>query len=265
MDLKESKLNEGKQAKRHPWELARIKVIADLIDSYLPALKDQEATILDVGCGDTYLIEQLSAKMPKLNFIAIDTAFDEEMLHSYRQRLKGSKIQVFDTLDNATPHIKGEVALVLLLDVIEHIADDISFLKWLNSYSCIGKETEFLITVPAFQSFFCSHDYFLEHYRRYTNASLEKHLKEAGMTDIRKGYFFSSLIPTRIIRVLMEKLIKPSNNEAKGIGAWEGGSLKSAILQGILRIDFKIFFFLYRSIGIKAPGLSNYALCKKRV
>lgn len=263
MDLRESKISQGEGIGRHPWELARKEVVKSLINRFLPSFKNSERTILDIGCGDTWLIEQLSAAYSKAKFIAVDTAFDAQLLLEYKTRLAGKPFEVYDNLEVAMEGKEQKIDLVLLLDVIEHIADDIGFLKWVLTFSDqIDEKTHILITVPAFQSLFCEHDVFLGHYRRYTNKMLRKHIEEAGLESVRVGYFFTSLLPPRILQVIMEKL-KPKKEDARGVGAWKKGAFDN-VMKTILFIDYKITSLLQK-IGIKLPGLSNYILCKRRV
>ena len=65
-------------------------------------------------------------------------------------------------------HIKADI--VLAMDVLEHIQDDYSTLKeWKNTLKPNGL---LLITVPAFQHLWSSHDIFLGHHRRYNKKDI---------------------------------------------------------------------------------------------
>jgi hypothetical protein len=264
MDLKELELSAKTNTSRHPWELARTSVVFDILKKHFQELQKEEITILDVGCGDTFFVETLSNKLPQAQCIAIDTAFDANALSFYREKFEGSKIQVFDSVEAASKLNKKEIAIVLLLDVIEHIDDDVKFLHWLKNTPGITSNTVFVITVPAFQALFCSHDVFLNHYRRYDNALLKKNIKEAGLTVMACGYFFSSLLIPRILSSFIEKMSSSSPEAAKGIGGWKENKLRDSILKNVLLADYK-FTSLLTYLGIKLPGLSNYALCKKSV
>lgn len=263
MDLKELKIT-SEVNQRHPWESARIEVVYTLLKSFNPQLLTREATILDVGCGDIFLIEELSRKIPQWKFFAVDTAFNDELLLYYNRKHKGRSIKVFNSLETAYNQMDAAVDIVLLLDVIEHIENDIEFLSELKEGPKITEETLFFITVPAFQFLFCSHDVFLDHYRRYTNKSLSTHIQKAGLVPINMGYFFFSLLKLRTARVLIEKIFGNKEKKAKGIGGWKGNPILDGIVKRILMLDFKMGHFLHKA-GIKLPGLSNYIVCKKRV
>lgn len=261
MDLREIELTDFVATARHPWELARVEVIAGLIQTYAKDLTTKTINILDMGCGDTYLIEALSEKLDQARFQAVDIAFSPTLIEQYRQRFAANDIpiDVFSSMEERNKTCGDEtIDLVLLLDVIEHIESDISFLEELQQNKGIGPHTRFLITVPAYQRLFGTHDEFLGHYRRYNNQKLNKHIEAAGMKTLHIGYFFMSLLLARFFRVLKEKIAKPK--EVVGIGKWAGSRYKTQILKHILLIDYHIGKWV-RAGGISLPGLSNFVIC----
>ncbi len=261
MDLKEAQLSDYQVAKRHPWELARKKVVVDLVKRFIPHIPDQSAKVLDMGCGDVWLVEQLSKEWKKASFQAVDIAFSEDMVKQINDRLsiQHLPIRAFTSMEEGFSFWQGEkINLVLLLDVIEHIEDDIAFLQYLRTHPGIDENTHILITVPAYQFLFSAHDTFLAHYRRYTNHLLAAHLTQANIIPLHQGYFFSSLLFPRMIQKLGE-LIKP--REATGVGIWKGSDQQSKAFVQVLWTDYKISRQMEK-IGIKLPGLSNYTICK---
>ena len=259
MDLKEKALNITK--KRHPWELARVKVISNFLATILPA-SCTEFRVFDIGSGDTFVIQELSKKFKNISFFAVDTNYEETYIEAENSKYKEQKvpIQLFKSIELAEASCSSMVNLVLLLDVIEHIENDVAFLKKLASSTKVNSETRFIITVPAFQFLFCSHDVFLEHYRRYNNKTLKRTIYSVGLQTERIGYFFIFPLVLRFIRVMYEK--KFPIKKANGIGNWEGGRIITSLLYWILVADFKLSTFLNR-MHIRLPGLSNFAVCKK--
>ena len=261
MDLKEAQLTDFKVTARHPWELARLRAVEKLLETYLSPLTKNPVKVLDIGCGDTWVIEQLTETLTSARFHAVDIAFTEEVLSHINSKYASSRkpIRAFRSMSESLEADTGQVDLILLLDVIEHIEDDISFLKTLHEHPGVNENTRILITVPAYQSLFCSHDVFLEHYRRYNNAMLSEHVIAGGMEPIHVGYFFTSLLLFRGVQVMKEKIF--SADEAKGIGDWQGSKFKTDLMTGILNTDYNIGAAL-RKMGISLPGLSNFIICK---
>jgi hypothetical protein len=258
MDLIEAKERGFDSGVRHPWELARVDVIHKLIQRHTPPGPD--AIVMDIGCGDTFVVEQLAARWPDATFYAIDTAFTTELIAHYRAQLDNPRVVPLASLD-AVPSLAKPVALVLLMDVIEHIEDAKTFLAELRQRIFVGPDTKFLITVPAYQSLFCSHVAFPGHYRRYSNRSLRDQLEASGFSVGDIGYFFFSLLPVRIAQVCKERLAG-AGAESTGLVGWNGGAKKAAVLRRLLRLDAGVSMLLNR-FGIRLAGLSNYAICLK--
>lgn len=257
MDLVEAKQRGFDAGVRHPWEMARIDVIDKLIRRHVPL--EPGALVMDIGCGDTFVVEQLADRRRTAAFYAIDTAFTPELISHYRARLNNPRIVPLPSLD-AVPPVAKPVALVLLMDVLEHIEDAQAFLTHLRMQPFVGDRTRFLITVPAYQALFCSHDTFLGHFRRYSNQSLRKELEASGFAVIDIGYFFWSLLPIRVLQVLYERLAGTRHQASTGLVAWNGGSVQAVILRQMLVWDAGMSMALNR-LGIRLAGLSNYAIC----
>jgi SAM-dependent methyltransferase len=94
-----------------------------------------------------------------------------------------------------------------LFDVLEHIDDDLGFLKRLRALLTPG--ARLYITVPAFQALWSSHDVQVGHFRRYTAASLARRVEASGFGVEYTSYFFSPLPLTIFaLRTLPERLLR---------------------------------------------------------
>ncbi|HET6373448.1 MAG TPA: methyltransferase domain-containing protein, partial [Candidatus Polarisedimenticolia bacterium] len=83
---------------------------------------------------------------------------------------------------------------VLLLDVIEHLPDDLSVMKALSRYlSSSGRGGFLLLTVPAFSFLWSPWDDLEHHRRRYTASGLRRLAENAGFEVERITYFFLPL------------------------------------------------------------------------
>ncbi|MDR2233617.1 MAG: class I SAM-dependent methyltransferase [Tannerella sp.] len=259
MDIKELQVSSEEHGKQnHPWEYARSNVVRSLVKKYLP--KEANGYALDIGCGDVFFLTRFADKYPEYKLIAVDTAFDPELIAALSAKNSKYNIQFFKSIREIT-HLQ-KASIVFMMDVLEHIEDDVSFLKEVVSQSCISPDTLFVITVPAFQSLFCNHDYWLGHYRRYSRNMLKQHTASAGLSPLEDGYFFTSLLLPRFIQKMIEKSTKAQSEQNQGIGNYKGGAAKSFLIETFLMLDFH-FNRLFRLIGIKMPGLSTYAICKK--
>ena len=253
MDLKESKNNTGS---RHPWEESRFIISQHLLGNN----KLQNNKFLDLCSGDLFFSKEYCAKNASATGYAVDIAFSNELMEEINKD-KSINLSAFNSLDKLEEELKEPVSVVFLMDVLEHIEDDRAFLQDLLERSIVSRTTIFFVTVPAFQSLFCSHDVFLEHYRRYNNKQLKAVLNDSGLTMDKIGYFYTSLVIPRLIKVFKEKVSKNTNTDYSQLNHWNHGRLVTSIVRNCLLLDYRISGFL-RKLGIKLPGLSNYAICK---
>ena len=99
----------------------------------------------------------------------------------------------------------NSLANVGLFDVVEHIEDDLGFLKMIYEYT--EKDGLVYITVPAYNFLWSNEDKDAGHYRRYTTESISNCLKKAGFKIQYSSYIFSTLpLPIFLSRSLPSKL-----------------------------------------------------------
>lgn len=258
MDIKELNVNLKKNLhNNHPWEFARAKVVMHLLKPHLKKIGKINYAV-DIGCGDIFFLDQFCKKNPVTKPIAVDTAFNDELISQLE--FKKDDILFYDDIKKVD--LNGDKAnIIFLMDVLEHIENDANFLKEISSSDFVGPDTIFMITVPAHNKLFSSHDKFVGHYRRYIQKTLQKTISLSGLKCINRGYFFSTLIIPRIIQKMLEKIKGAPLTEPNGAGGWNGNKLISKIYEFLLLCDF-YFFRLFSCIGIKVPGLSAYAICK---
>jgi hypothetical protein len=245
MDLKELY---NLQAKRHPWETARLKAIQRILSCHL----FEGIKVLDVGCGDGFMSRSLFHHLQSKRVTAVDMYFSDERMLEISDLSCGIKYQ------KEMP-VAGVYDLILLLDVIEHVEHDQSFLTHLVG-KYIPKKGKVMITVPAFQSIYSRHDAFLGHYRRYHLKQLEEMITACRLDVISSGYlFFSLLLP----KLVLYKLVKTGKG-IEGVGNWNRGEGVTNFIERILNIDNSLLISAGR-LGIKIPGLTGWVLCEKRV
>ena len=258
MDLKELRVSDKIDSKQnHPWEFARSKVVISIIKKYIQSANN--GIVVDVGCGDVFFLTRFADRYPDFDLIAVDIAFDQEIISKLKSKYKKYNIAFYNNIHSVTNINKASV--VFLLDVIEHIEDDIAFLKDLSSQEYINSDTVFVITVPAFNELYCNRDAWLGHFRRYSHRFLKEQIEMAGLTYIEGGYFFTSPLLPRYIQKIYEKFMPNQKDHNQGIGNYRGGAVLSFIYEKFLLMDF-YFFRIFKFLKIKIPGISTYVICK---
>lgn len=255
MDLVES---DFRTENRHPWELARFSIVQELIRKYT---SQNASKILDVGSGDAYVAHRFTKDLPNTCSYCVDIEYTPEITEKIESIYQNEKLQLFDHLDQ----VKGVDGFnfVTLLDVIEHVPDDVALLSEIASKKYIDSDTHFVITVPAFQKLYSSHDDLLKHYRRYDLNMLKTSLDKSGLEFIEGGYFFASLLAPRYLQVLKEKRKKKDTQELEHLGTWDKSEKITNLVHGVLMLDYKTGRFL-RRLGLPLPGLSLYGIARKK-
>src|SRR5262249_31664172 len=142
---------------------------------------------LDVGSGSGFFAKYLLENSSVQSGICVDTGYASVREESW-----------FGKPLSFTPSCKADTAdLVLLMDVLEHVDDDVALL--VDYASKVPRGARFLITVPAFQWLWSDHDVFLEHRRRYNIAQLEDTVHKAGLKLVRCSYYFGLVLPIAIV------------------------------------------------------------------
>lgn len=136
--------------------------------------------IVDVGAGDGFFGRAAAeACAPRAPLTLVDAHYpaDEDDGGERRRR--------------ALPPRLPAGALVLLMDVLEHVDDDAGLLR--DAVSRCAGPARFFITAPAFQALWSGHDEFLGHRRRYTLPGLESLARGAGLR-VDSGYYYFGLL-----------------------------------------------------------------------
>lgn len=177
MDLKEEDIL-GDKIHSHWYYISKGRAVRALLGCNISV--DE---ILDVGAGSGVFSRQFIDHNICQNSVCVDPGYVEEREEIYNNK----SIRFVRSIDQPTQN------LILMMDVLEHVPDDVALLK--KYTKTMSKGGKVLITVPAFQFVWSGHDVFLEHYRRYTIKRLEKVVLEAGLTPVKSRYFFATKFP----------------------------------------------------------------------
>ena len=152
----------------------------------------------DIGGGNGYVAAALQRA-------DIETVLVEPgVLGARRARARGIPTVACATLESAGFR-QNIMPAAGLFDVLEHIADDVGFLRSLRSYLAPG--ARLYLTVPAYPWLWSHEDDAAGHFRRYTTTSLRRVLTQAGFVLAYSTYFFSILpLPILIARTIPSRL-----------------------------------------------------------
>lgn len=155
--------------------------------------------ILDVGAGSGFFSHHLLTRTTASEAWCVDISYDADS----DTTTAGKPVHYRRSIDSI------DADLVLLMDVLEHVDDDVGLLK--AYIEKVPSGSRFLMTVPAFQFLWSGHDDFLEHKRRYTLPQLERVAREAGLTVKKGAYYFGAVFPIAATLRLLPQGAQPSS------------------------------------------------------
>jgi hypothetical protein len=200
----------------------------------------------DIGVNDMFYTNKIKT-FSDGNMYAVDIIFPEE----------GTVKNGITCVNDIGKVPDGELDCVVMMDVVEHIENDVLFLNAVVNKLKDG--ATILITVPAYQSLFSIHDVRCAHYRRYNRKQLLTLLKRNDIRIERCHYFYTSLFLVRWLTLFFKR-----EKYTGSPTSWKYSEkhILTVVLKGALNMDFWIHKILDK-IGIHLPGLSLLAVCRK--
>ena len=168
---------------RHWWFEGRRALVASALDAMgLPP----DAHLLDAGAGS-------GGTLPLLARYGTVRAFELDAAARERASARGVVDVVDGRLPDAVPYPDERFDAVVLLDVLEHVRQDVRALDVLRQRLAPGGRL--LVTVPANDWMWSAHDVANHHMRRYSRRSLRWTAERAGLAVETLTYTNAVLFP----------------------------------------------------------------------
>lgn len=168
----------------HWWFAGRRAILFELLRGQIPP--GQGHLLAEIGCGTGGNLKFLGA-----HYAVMGADLSEVALSYARQRVD-CPLYFGDHVACFAP-FWPEIDAVLLLDVLEHVADDRDFLRRIASSMRPG--AILLLTVPANPLLWSQHDHILGHLRRYTRRGLRHLWQELPLKEHFLSPFNTLLFP----------------------------------------------------------------------
>lgn len=234
MDLKELDQLSG-PPEEHWYYAAKFDLLASAIKS------SGAKRILDVGAGSGVFSRLLLERTDCQEAVCVDTAYDgdrDEIVNGKPMRFRRSNEE-------------RDFDIVLLMDVLEHVDDDVKLLKTVAD--TVRSGTHFFITVPAFQFLWSAHDVFLDHRRRYTAETLKATIERSGLTSRSVRYFYALIFPL----VVLLRLLRRKRDPNKGSDLRPAPAGIGAMVQAALKLERIIIYPVNRVAGLSVVALAR--------
>lgn len=174
---------------RHWWFRARRDIVVGLLAAAAPPGRPRR--VLDIGCGTGMMINALR---PFGDVFGIDP--DEQAVAYSRAKVAHPSRVRQGSLPDDLPRDQ-RFAIVTLLDVLEHVEDDVEALRAVHAV--LEPDGILFVTVPAFMALWSGHDEINRHKRRYTMRELTAKLTRTGFTLRKCSYFNTLLFPAAVV------------------------------------------------------------------
>lgn len=185
---------------RHFWHAHRREVLASELHAYL-GREAAQVPLVEYGCGIGTVSTHLNQSGLHVDYSDIFPNALELAQQRARERL-GEEVasqRRFEPRDITQPMEPSGHRGALLLDVIEHLPDDVGALKNVRGSLSDEPSSFVLVTVPAFNFLWSPWDDIEKHKRRYTRASLRAAVEAAGFRVERLTFFFAPLFPAALM------------------------------------------------------------------
>jgi hypothetical protein len=221
MDIKEEGLVSGDIA-AHWYYRAKLSALRAITRDLKPS------SVLDVGGGLGFFSRALLNDTEIAAATCVDPGYSAEL----DETVAGKPLRFRRHSDGS------DADLVLMMDVIEHVQNDVGLIAEYAGKVRVG--THFVVTVPAFMWLWSDHDVFLEHYRRYTLPSIERALRTGGLRVERGCYYYAYLLPLVAMQRIAGRL-SHSENSSPQSGMRNYGTFLNALFWRICQMELPIF------------------------
>lgn len=183
------------------WHVAKRQLITEVLSKFAPP----PGLLVEGGIGSSRNLLEFS----DLGYTV--SGFDVMPAAVELGRQKGlSRVAVHD-LEQPWPVAEKSLRAVVLLDVIEHVANPVTVLSHVKR--ALQPDGALIVTVPAYQWLFSEWDRLLGHYRRYSTSMLDEQAASAGLKVVWRTHWNSFTFPAAVATRCWERVF-PSRRTA---------------------------------------------------
>jgi 2-polyprenyl-3-methyl-5-hydroxy-6-metoxy-1,4-benzoquinol methylase len=185
--------------RRHWWWRVRERILLEKIRTLLGD-RTGTARILDVGCGAGLFFDALEQFGHVEGIESHPIAVEQS--GRWRHRIHLGELDTFAA--------DARFDVILALDVVEHVSSPDVMLRQAATF--LARDGRMLITTPAFNWLWTSHDDLNHHVKRYTAREMRELVRKATLEPIETRYLFQSLILPKLALRASEALFASSSS-----------------------------------------------------
>jgi 2-polyprenyl-3-methyl-5-hydroxy-6-metoxy-1,4-benzoquinol methylase len=184
--------------RQHWWWRVRESILLAKLGELLGE-RAKPARILDVGCGAGLFFDALQ----RFGHVEGIEADESAVQAAGKWRASIFAGELDGSFKPAAPY-----DTILMLDILEHVPNPEVVLR--HARALLKPNGQILITVPAFNWLWTTHDDLNQHFRRYTAAQMRRTVTTAGLAVNETTYLFQSLVLPKAVVRLQERLVATS-------------------------------------------------------
>lgn len=217
------------------WFVVKFQLVRSIIKKYcnLPA----NSTIIDIGCGTGGFSSKIA---DEYNVLCLDTS---PIALEYCQK-RGLK-NLYNLYLEDFPKDKYQVQAATMLDVVEHIDDDKKFIG--DVYNLLAGDGWVVVTVPAYQWLWSTHDEIHHHKRRYSKKQIVDLLKNSGFKPVFSSYFNTLLFPAAVLKRFIDKISGKKHGDSP---VDEVSPFINNLFKRIFKLEISLLKFLRFPFGV---------------
>lgn len=217
-------------------------------------LDTKDAVILDVGCSSGFMLADLRVSFPEGLVIGSDVV--REPLENLAVTMRGCPLLHFDLVKCPLPD--ANLDAIVLLNVLEHIADDVVAMSQVHRILKPGGIA--VIEVPAGPELYDVYDKLLLHHRRYTLRGLRTLCAAVGLQVVNASHLGFFLYPGfRVVKQRNKRFLKSRRPSQEQVVARSiTGTRDSRLFDWLMKVE------LYLGRSLQYPfGIRCVITCRK--
>jgi len=175
----------------------------NLYDLLLSQLKGN--TLLDIGCGVGHFIN-----LAKENGYIVEGVEPDKVLIEMSRKRYGNIGTIYNHNAQEIDSIKKKYDSITLIDVLEHVEDDIDLLRSIRLK--LASNGQLIVFVPAYQFLYSDRDQEIGHFRRYCRQQLIDLLSKTGY-EVKHVRYWNML--GFFVYGLFEKILKKNTHHLR--------------------------------------------------
>lgn len=238
---------------KHFWYRGRYRFLLRALDRFMPQAQTQLRGI-DLGGGVGGWVRYLADRRSDC-FQRLVTADFSETALSMAENILPAGVDRYQ-IDLMNLGWENEWDIAFMLDVIEHLADDVRAVS--QAAESLKPGGLLFVTTPAFPGFWSYNDDFANHLRRYTRTDFKTISEKTGLQLLDSRYFMFLLSPLYLLTRLGPGIARLSPKEKQALSEQQHrvpGKLLNETLTAIFAAETPIGHFVRFPWGTSVLGV----------